>query len=215
MDMKRQLTLGLLAILALSCFIVLSTKPAHGYSDWAPGGGQRLWTTNATGLEEINQFNIGDPIYFKTSGTNYPIEPGNYTLYLFEGNVGTPPMNGMNIPSDFGIPLVAMNISTNDMGQFGQTPPGPLLIWNSATTNNFTIILDQICYLLSGKYYPSTNYGKWDDSTDYRDDLCTAIPTPPSFFVVPQVAFGTVTATLGFFCGLGLFLKMKKNRNPT
>jgi hypothetical protein len=165
-------------------------------------------------LEEINEFSIGDPVYFKTStGTNFPIGLGNYTLYIFEGNVGTPPTNGMNIPGDFGIPLVAMNISTDSMGRFGQTPPGPILIWNSATTGNFTIILDQIYYLLLGHYYLSPNYGTWDDDTDYRDDLCTAVPTPPSFHVIPQVPLGTVTAMLSFFCGLGLFLKTKKNKN--
>jgi hypothetical protein len=183
-------------------------KPAHGFSDWV-GTVQRLWTTNATGLEEINEFNIGDPVYFKTSNALYPIVQGNYTIYLFAGNLEV--LDGKNIPTDFGIPLVTMNISTDINGRFGH--PTPLLLWNSATTDNFTIILDQIYYRIAGVYYLSTNYGVWNDNTDYRDDLCTAIPTPPSFHVIPQVPFGTVTAMLSFFGGLGLFLKMKKNKN--
>jgi hypothetical protein len=206
--MKLRFALVLVTILSLSCIAASSTRTAYGIPDWN-GSGQRLWTTNSTGLAEVDEFNIGDPVYFKTSGFNYPLKPGNYTLYIFSGNLEV--ADGMNIPGDFGIPLVTMNISTNNMGRFGQI--SPLLIWNSATTGNFTIILDQIGYVdPSGHYQLSTNYGKWDRNTDYRDDLCTDIPTPRSFHVVPQVPFGTVTALLSLFCGLGLFLKMEKNK---
>lgn len=205
--MKLRFALVLVTILSLSCIAASSTKAVYGFADWN-GSGQRLWTTNSTGLAEVDEFNIGDPVYFKTSGFNYPMYPGNYTLYIFSGNLAV--ANGMNIPGDFGTPVVAMNISTDTMGRFGQITP--ILIWNSATTGNFTIILDQIYYLLAGQYYPSTDYGIWNGNTDYRDDLCTDIPTPPSFHVIPQVPFGTATALLSLFCGLGLFLKMKKNK---
>lgn len=201
--------LGLVMILSLSCLLAYSLKAAHGVPDWITPSMQRLWTTNATGLEEINLFMAGDPVYLKTTGANYPLQPGNYTLYIFEGNLNV--SDGKSIPSGFGIPIVTMNISTDSMGRFGQTTP--ILIWNSATGGNFTIILDQAFYLESGHYYASPGYGVWDDSRDYRDDLCTEIPTPPSFRVIPQVPFGTVTAMLSLFCGLGLFVRMKKNRN--
>jgi hypothetical protein len=208
-NMKQAYALGIVVILSLSCLLASSIKTAHSYADWTVGGTQRLWTTNSTGQEEIDEFEIGDPVYFKTSGINYPIAQGNYTIYLFAGNLEV--ADGMKIPSDFGTPLVTMNVSTDNMGRFGQTTP--ILLWSSATTGNFTIILDQIYYRIGSVYYLSTDYGIWHDNTDYRDDLCTAIPTPPSFHVVPQVPFGTVTAMLGFFCGLGLFLKRKKNKH--
>jgi len=146
---------------------------------------QRLWSTNSSGLEEIHDFSIGSPVYLKTADdyVGSPLVPGKYRIWLFNGNIV--PSNGMLIPSDFGIPVVApIEVTTTADGRFAivkiwDIPLDPLLI-----CHNFTIVLDQLEIGIGPDAKTAPNIGIWMDGTDYRDDLYTAIPTPPSFHVI-------------------------------
>jgi hypothetical protein len=202
--------LGLMLLLGLSFFInvCMHLQVAYCIDDvisYGPPIIQRLWTTNATGVAEINWFNVGDPIYLRSNpDVNYPVELGTYRVYIFEGNIKLNNSdNGKKIPDDIGTVVAPpVDVTTDNMGHFG-----PTLIWNSATLGVFTIVLDK----KSDKNgVPDGNYGYWQGVTDYREDGCTATPTPPSFFVVPEVEYGTLATLASFFVGLGLFVKFKK-----
>ncbi len=216
--MKTQIILCLILTAASLCVLVPAIKTVHAASDWSPSPPtQRLWSTDFRGLAEVQEFNNGNPIYLMTSGVERAIEPGNYTLYLFEGNLivgNVAPYEGKKLPADFGVPVVTIfNITTDADGKFGQPiQGGPILIWSSSKPGNYTIILDRFAYWDNDmhKFFGSPGYGEWNIQYDYRDDLCTDMPTPPSFHVIPQVPLGTLAATLSLFCGLGLFLRMKK-----
>lgn len=219
--MKRQFILGLVILLGLSFCVTSCYKAAYCIDDGIEPGRQRLWTTNSTGQVEINWFNVGDPIYLKTGTyvppTVNPLVPGIYTVYTFEGDIILNASdNGKKIPDQIGngIPVAPpINVTTDSNGHFGQDAQGgPILIWNSAGFGNFTIVLDRAAYYDFGSshYVNDPGYGFWDSSKDYREDQCTATPTPPSFFVIPQVPLGTLLTVVGFFCGLGLFVKAKR-----
>ena len=68
----------------------------------------------------------------------------------------------------------------------------------------YTIVLD--CIILSG--YPAGTVGYYNQNEDYRDDLCTANPTPPSFHVIPEL--GTVALLASMFGSLGYFVVRRK-----
>jgi hypothetical protein len=216
--MRKLIVLGLLAlVLGLAFCINARYQVAYCFDDWASGGIQRLWTTNSTGEEEINVFNIGDPVYLKTNpNALYPLGAGvrgNFTVYIFEGNIVLNSTleghEGDKIPDDIGtLAAPPLDIHTNFDGHFGQdSQGGPVLIWNSAALGQFTIVLDKKC---DWNGVPDANYGYWHSGTDYREDGCTAVPTPPGFFVIPDVPLGTLAAIVSLFCGLGFFAKIKK-----
>jgi len=179
-------------------------------------GPQNLWTTDVNGLKEIDRFLIGASVYLKTSDdyVGFPLVPGKYRVWLFEGNLI--PSNGMIIPDDFGTPvgLTPLEVTTTSEGRFDvvkiwDIPQDPSLIYN-----NYTVILDQIEVGLGGDAEPAPNQGVWIYSQDYRDDLCTADPTPASFFVIPDVPLGTIMVLASMFGSLGVYmLRRKKNRN--
>ena len=171
---------------------------------------QRLWTTDILGLGEIDEFSIGGSVYLKTSDdyVGQPLVPGKYRVWLFQGNFI--PVDGDVIPDDFGTPvgLTPLEVTTTSEGRFDvvkiwEIPYDPMLI-----CNDYTVILDQI-ELADGSSAP--NQGVWGDE-DYRDDLCTATPTPPSFHVIPEVVLGTILALVGMFGGLGVFMVRRKKK---
>ena len=178
-SLRKGLSLGLLAIVLLSCsFLVM----AYGVIDNPPV----LWTTDAAGIAEIDLFNMGDTVYLRTNpNLNYPLGPGagtTYDIYLFEGNHV---LNDGDLISSLGVPVVApISITLIGNGHFG-----PTQIWASAVPGEYTVILDRT---------DTSGAGKWNIAVDFRDDLCTAIPTPPSFFVIPEVPFGTLSAIASF-----------------
>jgi len=188
-----------------------STKKRCGLLDPAP---QRLWSTNSSGKEEIHDFLIGSPVYLKTADDfmGDPLYAGKYRIWLFNGNIV--PSNGMAIPGDFGTPVVPPIENTTtadgrlDLVKIWDIPVDPLLI-----CHNFTIVLDQLEIGLWPNNKTAPNIGIWMDGTDYRDDLCTAIPTPPSFHVIPEVALGTIMALISMFGSLGYyFVRKRKNQ---
>lgn len=176
---------------------------------------QRLWTTNSSGLEEFDEFLIGESVYLKTADdfVGTPLVPGKYRIWLFEGNII--PVDGWLIPDDFGIALglTPLVVTTNAEGRFG-----PVKIWDipidpTLICHNFTVILDQLEVGLGGEAKVAPNIGVWGDE-DYRDDLCTRKPTPPSFHVIPEVALGTIMALVSMFGSLGYyFVRKKRNQN--
>lgn len=175
---------------------------------------QRLWTTNATGTEEIDQFSIGKPVYLKTADdfVGKPLTPGTYRVWLFKGNIV--PVDGMVIPDDFGVAegLTPLEVTTNTEGRFDvekiwDIPLDPALI-----CNDYTIVLDQVMVGLGPDAEPAPNEGFWGEE-DYRDDLCTATPTPPSFHVIPEVLLGTIMSLAGMFGGLGIYAVRRKKKD--
>jgi hypothetical protein len=213
--MRNYIVLGLLAMmLGLSFYVSSCNSFAYCFDDWKSPGIQRLWTTNSTGEVEINKFNVGDHVYLKTGtyapATPYPIVPGTYTVYVFVGDIVlNATHNGKIIPTEIGsLAAPPLDITTNNMGHFGQSyQGGPIMIWNSAQFGQYTIVLDRKSDLAG---VPDANYGIWQSGTDYREDGCTAIPTPPSFFVIPEVPLGTLAGLVSLLCGLGLFVKIRK-----
>lgn len=170
-----------------------------------------LWTTDAAGTTEINEFFVGDPVYLRTNPNKmYPLpEDSQYIVYIFEGNLE--PENGDLIPDDFGTPLglTPLTVATDSNGHFG-----PVLIWDhceyTPPRTDYTVILD--CTVYRG--FPAGNIGWYDEHIDWRDDLCTAVPTPPSFHVIPEVLLGTIAVLGSMFGGLGIYLvRRKKSQN--
>jgi len=174
---------------------------------------QRLWTTNSSGLAEIDEFLIGSPVYLKTADdfVGTPLIPGKYRIWLFNGNII--PVEGWLIPSDFGAPwgLTDFEVFTNSSGRFG-----PVKLWDipvdpTLICHNFTVVLDQLEVGLGGEAKVAPNIGVWGVE-DYRDDLCTRRPTPPSFHVIPEVALGTIMALVSMFGSLGFYVVRKKRQ---
>jgi hypothetical protein len=188
---KTKIIPGLLIlVLAAVCLLIFMCpilETVQGVNDYG-----NLWTTDAAGLAEINEFQVGDAVFLMVPSSSN-IQAGTYTVYLFGGNLV--PNVGDLIPDDFGTPVVPpFNISTDGNGRFG-----PTQVWSSATVGEYTIILDQVLAGTSG----AINIGSWAVSQDYRDDLA-GVP-PPSLFVVPEVPAGILATTAAFFCGVGLF----------
>ena len=172
----------------------------------------RLWTTDVNGLVEIEEFSIGSSVYLKTSDLPSPLVPGKYRIWLFEGNII--PFDGMAIPggrTHLGV-TPPLEVTTDSEGRFG-----PVKIWDipmdpDLICNDFSVILDQLEVGLGAEAKAAPNIGKWGGE-DYRDDLCTRKPTPPSFHVIPEVAFGTIVVLGCMFGGLGIYwVRRKKNQ---
>ena len=174
---------------------------------------QRLWTTDVNGLGEIDEFSIGASVYLKTADGGSPLVPGKYRIWLFKGNIV--PLDGWKIPDDFGpeVGLTPLNVTTDSNGRFGVVKIWDIPMDPSLICNDYTVILDQIEVGVGPDAEPAPNQGKWGFE-DYRDDLCTAIPTPPSFHVIPEVAFGTIVVLGCMFGGLGIYwVRRKKNQD--
>jgi len=205
MKIKKPLSLALFSSLILWAYIGF----ARGVID-VPA---RLWTTNAAGLAEINEFWVGDPVYLKTADTygNYPLQRGSYRVYIFEGNIALAdgdPIPGGRTP----LGLTPLDVTTDSNGRFGPVVGDwatPILIWDHANAlGEFTVILDQLT--VDGS--PAPNVGYWGASQDYRDDLCTAPITPPSFHVISEV--GTIVLLASMFGSLG-YIAVRKRKSQS
>lgn len=179
-------------------------------------GPQNLWTTDNNGLAEINEFSIGTSVYLKTSDTyvGFPLVPGTYRIWLFKGNII--PFNGMIIPTDFGVPLglTPLEVTTTSEGKFGIVKIWDIPFDPSLICNDYTVVLDQIKIGLGAEAKEAPNQGVWIYGEDYRDDLCTADPTPASFHVIPDVPLGTIMVLASMFGSLGIYMvRRKKNQN--
>lgn len=169
-----------------------------------------LWTTDAAGITEINEFWVGDPVYLRTNpAKSYPLpENSEYIVYIFEGNIeleNGDPIPGARVP----LGLTPLTVATDSNGQFG-----PVLIWASCEYTppgtDYTVILD--CTVYRG--FTAGNIGFYQETTDWRDDLCTAVPTPPSFHVIPEVLLGTIAVLASMFGSLGIYVvRRKKGQN--
>jgi len=172
---------------------------------------QRLWTTDINGSKEIDKFSIGTSVYLKTSDdyVGSPLVPGKYCVWLFKGNIV--PLDGWRIPDDFGPSegLTPLEVITTSEGRFNVTKIWDIPVDPALICNDYTVILDQLEVGLGPEAKPAPNQGFWGDE-DYRDDLCTAIPTPPSFHVIPEVAFGTIVALVSMFGSLGVYVVRRK-----
>ena len=219
---KNVILLVVLSILVFGAFVATSQARDDNTGEQ---GKQRLWSTDVNGLTEINTFQAGDPIYLKTDDNfgNYPLGDGKggvkYRVYIFAGNLFTGATAGDPIfegkPISTLTPVVPpTDITTDSNGRFGTVVglnPGwatPILLWNSATPGQFTIVLDRVT-----DYVP----GNWEANNDLRDDLCTTEPTSPIFWVIPRNVIpeaGTVLLVAAMFGSVGLFIVVKrKNRS--
>ena len=173
-----------------------------------------LWTTDSAGTAEIDEFFPGTPVYLRTNpALTRPLPPSStYKIYIFLGNIV--PVDGMVIPDDFGTSLIdpPPTVITDNNGQFG-----PIKIWdipNDPTLigNDYTIILD--CTRYGGG--PTYDVGEYNEACpcdctgDYRDDLTTTLPVPPSFHIIPETVLGTLSTLISMFTGFGYFLLRKK-----
>ena len=203
MKTLKVISICLFSLILLGAF----TRTSRGNADFG-----RLWTTDATGSAEKDQFSPGDAVYLKSaddtdvSGLAHNGYPTNYTIYVFAGNLftSTEIVDGKAIASLTPV-TTPVNVTTNANGKFG-----PILIWNQATYGNFTVVLDKIGYYQNGVFHGVNGWGTWQNNNDFRDDLCAAIPTPASFFVIPEA--GTVLLLASMFGAFGC-LALIKRRN--
>jgi len=172
-----------------------------------------LWTTNASGTAEVDQFSIGDTIYIKTSGSaRLNNQKSKYMVYILAGNflhegVTNPPYPDLN---SFPKPLnfVPFEIVTDNDGKL----PNPLPIWSHATFGEFTVVLDYLghydgeSFILDGAHRGS--FDTAGNQADFRDDICSSADKLPSFHVVPEPA--TVLAGVMMFGAFASFLLIKR-----
>jgi hypothetical protein len=215
--LKIGVLLALLSILIFGSFV--ATTEAIGDLIGPTSGPQRLWTTDVNGLAEINTFSVGDAVYLKTGDDagNYPIARGNYTLYLFAGDIFTSSDPDNVLLASYSPIFMFYNITTDMNGRFGKVIGNwatPIKFWDHATPGLFTIVLDQVATLEGdGSFHSSNGIGYWNKGTDYRDDQCTAVNTPPSFCVTPPNVVpeaGTLLLVASMFGAFGCFALVKR-----
>lgn len=213
---------GIKLVLIVS-LLVIGVLCSFGVTNAVIDNPPLLWTTDAAGLGEINEFVVGDDVYLKTADdyVGQPLAPGTYRIYIFRGVIN--PVVGDDI-STYGTPLglTPLDVETTSNGEFGKPVVAgwatPVLIWPNVPftppfddDDLYTVILDQIKVGVGPSAVAAPNQGKWG-LNDYRDDLCTAIPTPPSFHVIPEVAVGTIVVLTAMFGSLGIYT-IRKHRN--
>jgi len=149
-----------------------------------PDVGTLKSTTSADPAVEVNQFNPGEAVYVKGLGL---MPDSRYKIYIVTDQanwvIGTsipPPVPGALQPT----------VTTDSNGNFGLT-----LIWSSAAPGYYDIIADCQDHGNTGQY----------DVYDSLDDFEVGTA---GFFVIPEVALGTIGALSAAFAAA--FLKYRK-----
>ena len=96
--------------------------------------------------------------------------------------------DGMTIPAY----IAKTSVTTDWLGEIADAYP----VWNGATPGKYDIIVD-----VNGN-------GEYDEGIDALDD--SDIEVTAGFFVVPEVAIGSIMAVAAMFAALGLFAYKKK-----